>query len=76
MIHWYILEYLFIPIRINKPHWIVSTICIRTDAVVFLAEGDETVPAGEKGIVLTGTVVKGVQAVRAVELLVVGDILL
>ena len=62
--------------QVDIVHRIVGTIRIRTDAVVFLAEGIDAVPSCEDGVVLAGTVVVGVQAKRAVELLTVVLVLL
>ena len=52
-------------------YWIISTICIRTDTVVFLAQRIHPVPPCGDGVVLPRAVVVGVQAVHPVQLLAV-----
>ena len=56
-------------ININSYYWIISAISIRTDRVVFLTLWVHPVQPSDKWVILSCTVVVGIQAMRGVKLL-------
>ena len=58
-------------IRINKYYWIITTIHIRRNMVIFLTQWVETCESRHKRVVLACTIIVPVQSVGAVEFLAV-----
>ena len=58
-------------IFINHSDWIIQTIRIRTDRVIFLTQWVYPVPSADKGVILPCTVVVGVQSMHGVKLFAV-----